>query len=403
METLLKRTSEIEEYRLKMDQETFDLFLGQLKRYISERLVPAEATVLEANAIPGDILREMTALGLFGLSIPEEYGGAGMQTSQYIEVLAELSFAAPAYRSIIAIGNGIVASALMSQGTEAQKQEWLPKIAKGAVASFALTEADSGSDSAALLTKAEKCNSGYLLNGSKRYITNAPFADLMLVLARTHCEPLPKNTHISAFLVPANAKGVSVGPADKKMGQEGSQIADVYFENVELPDSALLGGIEGEGFSAAMQSLNGGRLSVASAALGLARRALDSGVRYALERKAFGQPIANFQLMQAKFADSKADIYAAECMLRDACACADRKQDIRLKAACVKLFVTEMCGRIVDRVVQIYGGAGYLREYDAERFFRDARIFRIFEGTSEIMQLVIAKQLLREYDHQVPS
>ena len=139
-----------------MDQETFDLFLGQLKRYISERLVPAEATVLEANAIPGDILREMTALGLFGLSIPEEYGGAGMQTSQYIEVLAELSFAAPAYRSIIAIGNGIVASALMSQGTEAQKQEWLPKIAKGAVASFALTEADSGSDSAALLTKAEK-------------------------------------------------------------------------------------------------------------------------------------------------------------------------------------------------------------------------------------------------------
>ena len=385
-----------------MDSETYTLFFEQLKRYVTDRLVPAEEEVIQNNAIPDAILREMKELGLFGLAVPEEYGGAGMNTMQYIQVMAELSWAAPAYRTIISIGNGIVTSAIANNGTEAQKQEWLPKIASGAVASFAITEPDSGSDSAALRTKAERKGNGYVLNGSKRYITNAPFADVVLVMARTNAENLPKNGHISAFLVATDTKGVTIGSPDKKMGQEGGQIADVYLENVEVPGSALLGEVEGQGFLAAMQSLNGGRLSVASAALGMARRALDSGIRYALDRKAFGQPIANFQLMQAKFADSQADIYAAECMLKDACERLDRGEDVRLKAACVKLFISEMCGRVVDRVVQIYGGAGYLREYEAERFFRDSRIFRIYEGTSEIMQLVIAQQLLREYGHNVP-
>jgi len=390
-----------DDIELGMDAEIYDLFLDQLKRFVRERLLPAETTVIENDRIPDDILDEMCALGLFGMSIPETYGGAGMNTAQYITATKELSWAAPAYRTIVAIGNGIVASSIMAEGTSAQKEEWLTKIAQGAVASFALTEPDSGSDSAALKTKAERTGDEYVINGSKRYITNAPFADIILVMARTNSDALPKNAHISAFLVPANTEGVSIGPADKKMGQQGGQIADVFFDNVKVPASALLGEVEGRGFQAAMRSLNGGRLSVAAAALGTAKRALDSGVKYALERKAFGEPIANFQLMQAKFADSYADIYAAECMLDDACRRMDRKEDIRLKAAAVKLFVTEMCGRIVDRVVQIYGGAGYLREYEAERFFRDSRIFRIYEGTSEIMQLVIARQLLSEsYGHK---
>lgn len=386
-----------------MDVDTYNIFIEQLKRYVRDRLVPAEEEVIAANEIPMEIRNEMTELGLFGIAVPEEYGGAGMNYAQYINAMAELSWAAPAYRTITAIGNGIIVSALLGKGTDAQKALWLPKIAAGSVASFALTEPDSGSDSAALRTSAEKTEDGYIINGSKRYITNAPFADLILVMARTSTKAMDKNAHISAFLIPANTQGVTIGPADKKMGQEGGQIADVYFSDVHVPNSALLGEEEGKGFQAAMQSLNGGRLSVASSALGMARRALDSSINYALERKAFGQSIANFQLMQAMFADSQTDIYAAECMLNDACKRLDRGEDVRLKAACVKLFVTEMCGRVVDRTVQIYGGAGYLKEYEAERFFRDSRIFRIYEGTSQIMQLVIAKQLLRTYDRYVPN
>ena len=384
-----------------IDNDSFELFLDQLKRFVRERLVPAEESVIEANQIPENLLQEMQEIGLFGLSIPECYGGAGLSISQYIDAIVELSWAAPAYRSVISIGNGIVCSALLNNGTDAQKEHWLSAIAKGAVASFALTEPDSGSDSAALRTMAEKDGDDYILNGSKRYITNAPFADVILVMARTSIEPLPKNAHISAFLIPADTPGVHIGAPDKKMGMRGSQIADVVLENVRVPASSLLGGIEGAGFQAAMHGLNNGRLSIAAASLGYSRRALDSAIRYAMDRKAFGEPIANFQLIQAKIADSQADIYAMDCMLRDVCTKMDRGDDIRLEASCVKMFASEACGKIVDRVVQIYGGAGYLQEYDAERFYRDSRVFRIFEGTTEIMQLVIAKSVLREYGHKV--
>lgn len=380
-----------------MDQESYELFLEHLKRYVQERLVPAEKQVVEADKIPDSILKEMQELGLFGLSIAQEYGGAGMNASQYLNTITELSWAAPAYRTTISVGNGIFGDALANYGTEEQKQQWLPAVSKGSIASFAITEPDSGSDSAALRTKAEKKADGYVLNGVKRYITNAPMADVVLVMARTSPEQLPKNAHVSAFLVPTDTPGVSIGSADMKMGQSGSQIADVILEDVHLPESALLGEQEGIGFEVAMKSLNNGRLSIASASLGYSKRALDSSIRYALQRKAFGEPISNFQLTQAKIADSKADIYAMECMLKDATSKLDQGIDIRIEAACTKMFASEACGRIVDRVVQIYGGAGYLREYDAERFYRDSRIFRIYEGTTEIMQLFIAKSVLREY------
>lgn len=380
-----------------MDADVFDQFIDQLRRYVRERLIPAEKEVIETDRIPDDIMAEMRDMGLFGITMPEEYGGAGMNVSQYARTIRELSYAMPCYRSITSINIGMVCSAIQKGGTAAQKAEWLPRLAAGEVASFGLTEPGSGSDSAAMQTMAVRSGNGWVLNGTKRYITNAPFANVALIMARTSKEALPKNAHVSAFLVPMDTPGITVGKSDKKMGQAGSHIADIIMEDVHLPADALLGDEEGKGFVTAMQSLDNGRLSVGSAAAGYARRALDSALRYANERKAFGEPIANFQLIQQMLAESDTEIYAAECMMADVTARADRGENVLRKAAAFKVFASEMCGRVVDRVVQIYGGAGYLAEYDAERFFRDARIYRIYEGTTQILQLQIAKHMLREF------
>ncbi len=380
-----------------MDADVFEQFLEQLHRYVRERLIPAEREIIETDRIPDDILNEMRDMGLFGLTMPEEFGGAGMNVTQYAQTIKTLSYAMPAFRSIISINIGMVCSALKNGGTEAQKAEWLPRLAAGEIASFGLTEPGSGSDSAAMQTMAVRSGNGWVLNGTKRYITNAPFAKVALIMARTSKEALPKNAHVSAFLVPMDTPGVSVGKSDKKMGQSGSHIADIIMEDVHLPADALLGDTEGRGFVTAMQSLDNGRISVGAAATGYARRALDSAIRYANERKAFGEPIANFQLIQQMLADSEIEIYAAESMLADVTARADRGENVLRKAAAFKVFASEMCGRVVDRVVQVYGGAGYLAEYDAERFFRDARIYRIYEGTTQILQLQIAKHMLREW------
>ncbi len=380
-----------------MDDDIYVAFMEQLHRYVRDRLIPAEDKLEELGCVPDDILAEMREMGLFGVTTPPEYGGAGMNISQYIGFIKAIAYASPAYRSIVSINIGMVCKALVGFGTDHQKEHWLPKLASGEIAAFGLTEPDSGSDSAAMKTRAVRDGNGYILNGTKRYITNAPFADVILVLARTSAEPLPKNTHVSAFLVPRDASGVSIGKPDGKMGQAGSQIADVIMEDVHVDGDALLGGEEGIGFRTAMQSLDNGRLSVAAASVGYAQRMLDAGLKYAMERKAFGEPIANFQLIQAMLADSKAEIYAADCMLNDACARADRGEKILVEAAATKMFASEMCGRVADRVVQIHGGAGYLKEYLAERFYRDCRIYRIYEGTTQIQQLVIAKNMIRDF------
>ncbi|MHA6317963.1 acyl-CoA dehydrogenase family protein [Altererythrobacter sp. CAU 1778] len=380
-----------------MDSEIFEQFTEQLWRYVRERLIPAEEAIIESNEIPEDILGEMREMGLFGLSMPVEYGGAGMSVSQYVETIRIISYALPAYRSIISIGTGMVCAALKNGGTEEQKEKWLTKLAAGGIASFGLTEPGSGSDSAGLQTSARMDGNEWVLNGTKRYITNAPFADVALIMARTSKDNLPKNAHVSAFLMPMDTPGITVGKPDKKMGQRGSQIADIIMDDVRLPADALLGGEEGRGFRTAMQSLDNGRLSVAAAGCGNAKRILDTALRYATERQAFGEPIAQFQLIQAMLADSRTELYAAECMLRDACARADAKQPNLIQAAATKYFCSEMCNRVADRCVQIHGGAGYLAEYDAERFYRDSRIYTIYEGTSQIMQLVIAKNMLREF------
>ena len=384
----------------EMDADVFEAFIDQLQRYVRERLIPAEPAIEASDYIPDDILAEMREMGLFGITIPEEYGGAGMNVSQYIETIRQISYAMPCFRSIISINIGMTCSALVKSGTAEQKAAWLPRLAAGEIASFGLTEPGSGSDSAAMATTAVRSGNGYVLNGTKRYITNSPFAKVALVMARTNKEALPKNAHVSAFLVPMDSAGVSIGSSDKKMGQAGSHIADIIMEDVHISGDALLGGEEGKGFYTAMQSLDNGRLSVAAAATGYARRMLDTSLRYAGERKAFGEPISNFQLIQAMLADSETEIYAAECMITDACRRADAGEAILRKAAATKVFASEMCGRVADRCVQIHGGAGYLAEYEAERFFRDARIYRIYEGTTQILQLAIAKNMLREFASQ---
>ncbi|MHA6332193.1 acyl-CoA dehydrogenase family protein [Qipengyuania sp. CAU 1752] len=385
-----------------MDAESFEQFIEQLERYVHERLIPAEREVIENDAIPADIVEEMKAMGLFGLTVPEDFGGAGLNASQYARVVHTMAYAAPAYRSIFSINVGMFNSAIKNGATDAQKAEWWPRIAAGEIACFGLTEPGSGSDSAAMATTAtaDPGGNGWILNGTKRYITNAPHADVALIMARTEKEALPKNAHVSAFLVPMNTPGVSTGSPDKKMGQEGSHISDVILDDVKVPGDALLGGETGQGFRFAMMSLDNGRISVGAAATGYARRALDSALRYATERKAFGEPIANFQLIQQMLAESDMEIYAAEAMMKDVTERADRGENILRKAAAFKVFASEMCGRVVDRVVQIYGGAGYLAEYDAERFFRDARIYRIYEGTTQILYLQIAKHMLRDFAAQ---
>ncbi len=382
-----------------MDAETFDQFHEQLQRYVRERLIPAEKDVIANDKIPADIVDEMKDMGLFGLTVPEEYGGAGLSVTQYAQTVKTMAYAAPAFRSIFSINVGMFNSAIKNGGTDAQKAEWWPRIASGEIACFGLTEPGSGSDSAAMQTtaKPDPDGNGWILNGSKRYITNAPHADVALIMARTEKEALPKNAHVSAFIVPMDTPGMSTGSPDHKMGQAGSHVSDVYLEDVHVPADALLGGETGQGFRFAMQSLDNGRISVGAASTGYAKRALDSALRYANERQAFGEPIANFQLIQAMLAESWTEIYAAEAMMADVTARVDRGENTIKHAAAFKVFASEMCGRVVDRVVQIYGGAGYLTEYDAERFFRDARLYRIYEGTTQILQLQVAKHMLREF------
>ena len=380
-----------------LDSETFDAFLDTLRRFVRERLVPAEPRAFEEDFVPDDILAEMCEMGLFGLNVPAEYGGPGLSIDQYVEVILELAWAAPAFRSAMAISTGIISTALKLDATEEQRRAYFPRLLDGAIAAFCLTEPDSGTDSAAMKARAVRDGDSYVISGTKRFITNGPRAEFFIVMARTSTENLPGNRHVSGFLIPAGTPGLSVGKPDKKMGQKGAITGDVVLEEVRVPASALLGGVEGTGFKTAMKALDGGRLNVAAASIGYSRRILASALQYATERKAFGETIANFQLVQAMLADSRIELYAAECMLRDASKRAASGERVSTEAACVKVFASEMATRIADRCVQIHGGAGYMAEYEAERFYRDTRVYRIYEGTTQILQVVIAKAMLKEF------
>jgi acyl-CoA dehydrogenase len=377
------------------DQEMLDSLISTLDRFVTEQLIPREREVADAGAIPADIAQAMRDLGMFGLTTPEEYGGMGLTMEEEVSVAFILGRTSPAFRSLIGSNNGIGSMGIVAAGTEEQKQKYLPKLASGEmISSFALTEPSSGSDSAALKTRAEKQGDHYILNGSKRFITNAPHAGVFTVYARTD-QSKPGASGISAFLVDRNSPGLSLGAIDKKMGQSGSVTCDVIFDNCRIPASALLGK-ENQGFKIAMQTLDRGRLHIAAVATGAADRLIEESLRFASERKQFGEPIANFQLIQAMLADSKTDAYAARCMIVDASRKRDAGKDVTLEASASKLFATEMVGRVADRAVQIHGGSGYIQDYAVERFYRDVRLFRLYEGTSQIQQLIIARRLLKD-------
>ena len=377
------------------DPQILKMLTDSVARFVRTKLVPAEPTVAETDEIPAALINDMRELGLFGLAIPEEFGGLGLTMEEEVLVAFELAWTSPAFRSLIGTNNGIGSQGIIIDGTAAQKEKYLPRLASGElIASFALTEPDSGSDAASLRTSAVRDGEFYLLNGTKRYITNAPEAGVFTVMARTNPE-IKGAAGISAFLVEAGTPGLTLGKRDIKMGQKGAHTCDVIFENCRVPADNLIGGKEGVGFKTAMKVLDKGRLHIAAVCVGVAERMLSDALAYAMERKQFGKPIADFQLIQAMLADSKAEIYAARSMVMDAARRRDDGEDISTEASCCKLFASEMCGRVADRAVQIHGGAGYISDYAAERFYRDVRLFCIYEGTSQIQQLLIARNMIR--------
>ena len=379
---------------MAFDAETRAALIEQVRRFVTETCVPVEAQVGEEDAVPQRVIDEMKALGLFGIAVPEQYGGLDLDMETECLVAMELGKTSPAFRSVAGTNIGIGSQALVLFGTEAQKSRWLPGVASGdLIASFALTEPEAGSDAAGLKTRAVRDGDHYVLNGTKRYITNANKADFFTVMARTNPnEPGAKG--VSAFIVERNTPGLSVGTPEKKMGQQGAHICDVIFENARVPAENLIAK-EGEGFKVAMSVLDKGRLHISAVATGVSKRLIREMVTYALERKQFGKPIFEHQLIQGMIADSQAETYAAECMILDAARRRDAGEDVTMLASSAKLFATEACGRVADRAVQVFGGAGYVTDYGIERFYRDVRIFRLYEGTSQIQQIIIARELAR--------
>lgn len=381
---------------MALDQETFSQLTNVIGRFVEERLIPLEAEVSESDQVPAAVVNDMRELGLFGLSIPERYGGLGLSVEEEVRIIFELGHTSPAFRSVFGTNTGIGSQGIVMDGTDEQKRKYLPKLASGEIiGSFALTEPDSGSDAASLRTSAKMDGNEYVLNGTKRFITNAPSAGLFTVMART--DPEKKGASgISAFLVEADSPGLKLGPPDKKMGQQGAHVCDVIFEDCRIPADSVIGGVEGQGFKTAMKVLDRGRLTISGMCVGNAERLIRDSLRYAMERKQFGKPIAEFQLVQAMLADCETEVYAARSMVLDAARRKDAGENVTKLAAICKYYSSEMVGRVADRAVQIHGGAGYMAEYGIERFYRDVRVYRLYEGTSQIQQLIIAREMMKE-------
>ncbi len=375
------------------DQETLDQLLALIGRFVRERLVPAENRLAEDERVPDEIFEEMKQLGLFGLTIPEQYGGLGLTMEEEIHVAMELGKTSPAFRSLVGTNNGIGSAAIVFNGTEAQKQKYLPRYASGEwLSCFCLTEPEAGSDAASLRTTARRRGDHYLLNGAKRFITNAPLAHTFNVMART--DPDNQGARgISSFIVERGTPGITLGAVDRKMGQAGSLTCDVTFEDCPVPAENIIGE-EGEGFITAMKVLDRGRLHISGVAVGMAERLIADALDYAMQRKQFGKPIAEQQLVQAMLADSRTEAWAARCMVLETARKRDTGENITLESAACKLFCAEMAGRVADRAVQIHGGSGYMAEFAVERFYRDVRLLRLYEGTSQIQQLVIARNMI---------
>jgi len=379
-----------------LDSETFALLRDAVRRFVDEQLIPNEDRVENEEAVPAEIIHEMRELGLFGLSIPDQYGGLGLTMAEEAAVVFELGHTSFAYRSVIGTTVGIGSQSIVIDGTEAQKQEWLPKLASGEIiSSFALTEPGAGSDAASLKTTAIREGDSYRLNGTKRYVTNALRAGLFTVMARSE-SGVSGAAGISAFIVAAGSRGLTLGKNDKKMGQKGTVTCDVMVDDYIVPATNGIGGVAGRGFKTAMKVLDRGRIHISALAAGMAERLVNESVGYAADREQFGQAIGKFQLVQGMIADSRVDAYASKVMVDDVARRYDAGEKVSADVACTKYFTTEAVGRVADRAVQIHGGAGYMAEYKVERFYRDVRLLRIYEGTSQIQQTIIAKALLRD-------
>lgn len=382
------------------DAEGFNTFLNELRRFVRQRLIPHEKAVMESDDVPGEIVREMAAQGMFGYSIPEEFGGAGMTTEELVLAAMELSQCSVAFRARVGTNTGIGSEALVADGTPEQKKRYLPMLASGEVTGcFALTEPEAGSEATALRSTARREGDVYVLNGTKCFITNAPIAGLFTVMARTN--PAESGAAgISAFIVERDTPGLSTGTPYRKMGQEGSPVSEVHFNDCRIPAENLIGGQEDVGFRTAMKVLNKQRIHLAALCTGPAIRMLDEAIRFVTERRQFGQALADFQLIQAMIADCQTEIHAARALILETARQRDRGEDVTLTASMCKYFASEMCGRVADRCVQMFGGYGYIADYGIEHFYRDVRLFRLYEGTSQIHQLNIAKRTLAAYGYR---
>lgn len=379
-----------------VDVDTLQSMVDQTRRFVRDDLIPAEEWVEEHDEIPDHIVEKLKTFGYFGMTIPEQYGGLGLSMFEEVSVVCEIGYASPVFRSYFGTSNGVGTLGIIIDGTEEQRRRYLPRIAIGdLIASFCLTEPGAGSDAAALTTRATRDGDHYIINGTNRFTTNSPHAGVFTVFARTG--PKEQMTSgISAFLVEREMPGITVGPRNKKMGFRGAHTADVIFENCRVSADALLGGKEGVGFKTAMRSLDHARLHMSAVATGLSERLIDEGVRYASDRVQFGKPISQFQLIQGMLADCAAEALASRAMVERVARMRDDGRPVTKETACCKYFTTEALGRIADRVLQIHGGYGYIKEYPIERLFRDARLLRIYEGTSQIQQLIIAREMLKQ-------
>jgi acyl-CoA dehydrogenase len=377
-----------------VDAEDFTQIRDAVRQLVREVVVPREEEIDLDDRIPEELRGAAAEMGLFGYALPEEYGGLGVDMREDVELAFEFGYTTPAFRSLFGTNNGIAGQVIARFGSEEQKEAYLPRLAAGElIGSFALTEAEAGSDPAGLRTSARRDGEGWVVSGAKRYITNAPIADLFVVFART--DPAEKGGRgISSFVVDAKAPGVTLGAKDKKMGQSGAWTSEVFFDDVHVPADALVGE-EGRGYSKALTVLSRGRLHIAALCVGMAQRVLDESVAYAATAKQGGAPIGRFQLVQALVADVHAELLAGKAMVREVAARYDSGEDTSIGPSSAKLFCSEMVGRAVDRAVQVHGGLGYLRTTPVERFYRDARLYRLYEGTSEVQRVIIGSGLLR--------
>ena len=378
----------------EVSDEDFREILAQTRLFVRSAVVPREQEILADDRVPDDLREQAAKMGLFGYAIPQEFGGLGLNLAQDVEMAMELGYTSLALRSMFGTNNGIAGQVLVGFGTDEQKAQWLERLATGEVASFALTEPGAGSNPSGLRTKAIRDGDDWIINGDKRFITNAPIADLFIVFARTR--PADDNgSGIAVFLVPADTAGVQVGVKDAKMGQEGAWTSDVSFTDVRVPAGALIGGSEDIGYRAAMTSLARGRVHIAALAVGIAQRALDESVTYAATATQGGKPIGSFQLVQAMLADQQTGVLAGRALVRDTAQRWLSGEDRRIAPSAAKLFCTEMADKVADLAVQVHGGSGYMREVPVERIYRDVRLLRLYEGTSEIQRLIIGGNLVK--------